>query len=79
MDWAIQYIDESKGQAEAEQALAACQVQVDYLGGRVLAPGPGKPNWRAQVFFEDAPDAQWLPDGCRRVLLPLSLARTLKP
>jgi hypothetical protein len=66
---AIQFIDESNDEATAEQAFTWLQTQVGYLGGRILSPSASKPKWRVQAFFEDEPAAEWLPDGCLRVLI----------
>ena len=83
--WAIQYIDECKTEEEAQHVLDSLSTMIDYLGGRILEPHDNvacwwmpkpkgfvkayAPVWRVQVFFKDAPDAQWLPDGSRRVLV----------
>lgn len=78
MTWSIQYVDTAKDRPDAEAMLAWLSLQVDFLAGRVLPPGPGKPDWRVQAFFEDVPDAAWLPDGCRRVVLPFGFYQTLR-
>ena len=70
---AIQLIDECRDEQQAREVLSFCVIQVDYLAGRVLAPSAGKPSWRVQALFEDAPDCPdsfLLPDGCRRVFVP---------
>ena len=67
---AIQFYDTAKDQAEAEEMLAGLSLQVDFLAGRILKPSPGKPGWRIQALFEDAPNVGWFPDGCRRVIVP---------
>lgn len=67
---AIQYVETMTSRATAESALGWLGTQVDYMGGRVLEPGPGKP-WRVQAFFDAAGvSAGWLPDGCRLVTVP---------
>lgn len=75
---AIQMLEEARDEKEAQEMLAAFSDQEGYLGGRVLAPSPGKPTWRVQGFVEDEGCRDgWLPDGMRRVMVPDGLARTL--
>lgn len=79
MTQVIQYIDTARTEQEACNMLAWLATQVDYIGGRILEPvtrgwwevgtGPESTTWGVQVFFQDAPEASWLPDGCRRVIL----------
>lgn len=63
-----------------------CASQVDYLGGRILPPDGIHAHWRVQAFFEDPEPTddpwrwvrpRWLPDGCRRVIVPPTLAQKL--
>lgn len=80
---AIQYTDTTKTEQEAVEMFAFLMEQVDYIAGHIIEPaGKGwwavtEPEqvWKVQVFFEDAPDATWLPDGCRRVILTDSLLK----
>jgi hypothetical protein len=74
---AIQYVDDARDEAEAHERLGFCTSLPDCLGGRVLPPSPSKPTWRLQAFFEDVPEAVWLPDGCRRVFILDSQRRLL--
>lgn len=78
---AIQLIESFELKADAIDALAALKSQDGYLGGRVLYATPEKPSHRVQAFFHDeAPDQMsdaWLPDGCRRVIIPDNLAAAL--
>jgi len=67
----IQYVDTTKTEADAERMFAFLRTQVDYRGGRILPPVPGRPDWKVQAFFEDVDvDEKLLPDGCRRVFTP---------
>lgn len=77
---AIQLLEPFELKADAVDALAALRLQDGYMAGRVLDPAAGKPGYRVQAFFQDDTDGPadgWLPDGCRRVLIPDSLARVL--
>ncbi len=67
----IQFIETARDEAEALVLLHGLKAQVDYRGGRILPPVNqiGKNEWRVQAFFDDSPDASWLPDGCRRVFI----------
>lgn len=73
---ALQYADLCDTEEDARAGLDFLAIQVDYLGGRVLAPSVKHPKqWRIQVFFsaDGVPDGTaWLPDGMRRVLVPVS-------
>lgn len=75
----LQLMVDAKDEREANDMLASCRTQVDFRGGRVLPPAQqsGKNTWRLQAFFDDAPDAEWLPAGMRRVNIPAGLYRTL--
>lgn len=75
---AVQITEDAGSWDEAYAMLRGLADQWGYLGGRVLPPAGGKP-WRVQGFVEDNPHAgdPWLPDGCRRVLVPDALARAL--
>ena len=74
----IQVMEQATSWDEAYAMLRGLAAQLGYLGGRVLPPGLGEP-WRVQVLVEDCPHAgdMWLPDGCRRVLVPRGLWRQL--
>ncbi len=72
----IQFIESARDQAEAIVLLHGLKSQVDYRGGRVLPAANGDP-WRVQAFFDDSPDAEWLPDGCRHVTVLASMATQL--
>lgn len=76
MNWVLQHVEEAPSEEAAYEYLEGLALQDGYLGGRVLPKGSGKP-WRAQAFFEDEPNADWLPEGTRRVLMPKGLARSL--
>ncbi len=76
--WFIQFIESASDKPSADQLLTELARQVDYRGGRILPPvnQEGKTSWRVQAFFQDAEhgiDSPWLPDGCRRVFVPISL------
>lgn len=73
---AVQYVDDAVSEKEAKDMLWACFIQVDYLGGRVLAPTYFN-GWRVQALFEDCEHDLPLPDGCRRVVVPPSLWASL--
>jgi len=75
---AIQVVETAHSWDEAYEMLRGLATQDGYLGGRVLPPGPGKP-WRVQGFVVDEPHAcdMWLPDGCRRVMMPDGLWRQI--
>ena len=79
-EWLIQYTESYANEDAAHTALIALRKQVDYHGGRVCPPGPGKP-WRVQAFFDDVPPTavgpNWLPDGLRRVYVPRSVRANL--
>jgi len=79
MRQAIQITESFRSWDEAYEALRALALQWGYLGGRVLPPGKDA-AWRLQAFVEDNPHAgdTWLPDGCRRVLLPQGVAKALQ-
>jgi hypothetical protein len=67
----IQYVNTAKSESDAERMFSFLRHQVDYRGGRILPPSPGRPEWKVQAFFEDVNvDERLLPDGCRRVLAP---------
>jgi hypothetical protein len=75
---AIQISESARTWDEAYSMLRGLSNQEGYLGGRVMPPSAGKP-WRVQVLVEDNPHAgdMWLPDGCRRVLVPEGLWKQL--
>lgn len=75
--WMIQYMEAAADCDDAQHLLKLLQRQDGCVGGRVLGPVNqiDKNCWRVQVFFEDTDSdprwknaqADWLPDGCRRV------------
>ena len=82
---AIQLVEPFAEAKTAQAAFDQLEEQDGFLGGRVLTPSPSEPDWRVQAFFKDedkpgaigtAPD-EWLPDGCRRVVIPDSIAGVL--
>ena len=64
-NWVIQQVEQARDEAEALQMLKTAKIQMDFIAGRVLSPTNGHP-WRVQVFYEDAPEAKWLPNGFSR-------------
>ena len=68
----IQYTDTAATEEGAREMLAFLAEQVDFRGGRVLAPcWPNLDTHRVQAFFDDADVAsKLLPIGCRRVFCP---------
>jgi hypothetical protein len=76
---AIQILETAKSEADANEILHSLADQWGWIGGRVLPPRDINSNWRVQGFVEDNPHAgnPWLPDGCRRVILPHSFMRFL--
>jgi hypothetical protein len=77
--YAVQYTDSAPHEAGANDMLAWLATQVDYIGGRVYYSATDR-VWRVQAFFQDLDDpmlAAWLPDGCRRVMVPVSQQRAL--
>jgi hypothetical protein len=76
---AVQIIEDARSWDEAYAMLRGLAEQWGYLGGRLLPPPAGGKRWRVQGFVDDNPHAGdlWLPDGCRRVLVPDSLAQRL--
>lgn len=83
MTRAVQYIDTLASRLDAEEQLAGLALQDGFLGGRILPPTSIYPGWRLQAFFhyesgQTALDINsWLPTGCRVVLIPDGLARSL--
>ncbi len=77
-EWAIQVTETFPTEEDARAALLSLGEQCGYLGGRYLPPDPVTPAWRVQAFLSDdgpqAPEGAWLPDGCRRVIVPPALA-----
>ena len=73
----IQVVEEYENEADAINGLAFMAIQVGYMGGRVLAPGPGKPKWRMQSFHIDDDPTIWLPDGMKHVIIPNGQHRAL--
>jgi hypothetical protein len=80
---AIQYTETFKTAVEAIQVSAFLRGQDGFIGQRILAPGKDA-GFTVQVFFDDpAPMkngatnfyGEWLPTGCRRVLMPESIYR----
>jgi hypothetical protein len=75
---AIQYTCLEATAAAAGEALGHLRGQGGYLGGRVLGPSPARAGHLVQAIFEpDGEPGGWLPDGCRHVVVPASLARLL--
>lgn len=76
---AIQFVESFNRADDARLAFAAIQEQSGYIGGRLLEPSPIYPDWRIQAFFEvDGHDlGDWLPDGCRVVIIPSGQQATL--
>lgn len=77
---AIQYVGEfPSGESDAAAALEFLATQSDFIAGRLLPPANqvGREHWRVQTFHEAAGDesGEWLPDGCRKVLLLDSTVR----
>jgi predicted alpha-1,6-mannanase (GH76 family) len=67
--YAIQYTENARSETQAAEMLDGLRSQDDFLDGRVLS-AVGSIPWRIQVFFEDAPvQNEYLPLGCRRVML----------
>jgi hypothetical protein len=55
----------------ARADLDGLSAQEGYLGGRLVER---EGSVLLQAFFADAPHTvEWLPDGCRRVLIPASM------
>lgn len=82
MSWptVLQVVESFGSEAEARAALEFQLAQVGAICGRVLSPSPEKPGWRLQAFHEvDRVDherlREWMPDGCRLVVLPPALRR----
>lgn len=80
--WVVQLAEQFGSEAEADEALRALSLQVDFLAGRTYS-GAGKygqGSWLLQAFFEspDAPRGGWLPHGLRWVLLIPSMVRALQ-
>lgn len=74
---ALQVMESARDENEAREMLAGLALQDGYLGGRVLEPSASEPNWRVQGFMDDEPEADWLPDGVRRVVVPEGQRRAL--
>ena len=71
----IQYVEQVRDYNTAAAALDELSRQDGFRGGRVHGGGMTEP-YRLQVFFADEQVAEgedWLPDGCRRVVVPPSL------
>ena len=86
MRLAIQLVETFSLRASASEALDHLKTQDGFLGGRVLSPSEVYVDWRVQAFFQDDADAHpesigsindWLPDGCRRVVIPDGIAKAL--
>lgn len=81
--WVVQLTEQFKSEAEADEALRALSLQVDFLAGRTY-PGTGKygpGSWLLQAFFESPGEPRtgtWLPQGLRWVLLIPSMVRALQ-
>lgn len=66
---AIQIIETARDRREAEQMLAALQIQVGYIASRILEPTYYEPL-RVQAIMEtngEYPNG-WLPDGMMHVM-----------
>jgi len=76
---AIQLTEDFQWQYQATEALFALSAQDGYIGGRVIDHKDGR-CWAftVQAFFSDEEiPGGWLPDGCRRVLIPPRQAKAL--
>jgi len=73
----IQAICEVANEAEAHAVLDSYWNDLQCLGGRVLPPAFGRPEWRVQVFFpaEGVPKELPLPAGVTRLTIPAALRR----
>ena len=76
---AIQLVEPFDSFRSARSALDTLKDQTGYLGGRILMPNAEDPDHRVQAFFQDDYEGLegWLPDGCRRVLIPDGLRKHL--
>ncbi len=68
---AIQFIDEFNKKEDADGALKFILEQDGIITGRLLKPSIKSSKWRVQAFFIDETINDWLPDGCKKVMLPL--------
>lgn len=87
--YALQFIAEAKTEQEAGELLVAMVEQDGCIGGRALPPSPGRRDlWEVQYFMFEAALPSYsprgrpapsdpLPDDARRVIIPLSQARSL--
>jgi hypothetical protein len=73
----VQFADTCTDPTVAAEALAFLQTQVDYVAGRTFERDG---RHYVQVLFEDCgpENADRLPDGCRRVVVPPGLIRTMQ-
>lgn len=70
---ALQVMDDARDEQDAATRLDHHLADPRCLGGRVRAPGIGRPCWHAQVFYSVKgwnPDTMPLPDGIRKVTIP---------
>jgi hypothetical protein len=68
---AAQSTEETDDRHEAHAKLDALKLQDGYIAGRVVDHlNTRKQRYTVQAFFDDAPEATWLPDGMRRVYTP---------
>jgi len=68
---AIQFVECFQDEHEAEQAYEFMQEQDGLLAVRLLEPSMKNPLWQLQAIFKDETEINnnWLPDGCRKVVL----------
>lgn len=75
----IQVLEEAMTLEQAAQILQGQRAQIGFLGGRILEPSIKCPNYQVQAFHEDcdpeAPMNGWLPDGMRRCVMTMNVAR----
>ena len=70
----VEYFDKK---TDAEEVFDCLARQDGYKGGRILSPSVIRPAWMVQTFYEDNPEAKWLPDGCMRTFVPASIRKSL--
>jgi hypothetical protein len=75
----IQLIETCETLKEATVMLMALREQVGFKDGSVYYDPSAARSKRfvCQTFFEDVPDATWLPHGMRRVIVPRGECRSL--
>jgi hypothetical protein len=70
-----QFVDTAKSEVAAHEVAGFLATQIDFVAGRILAPSGKTPDWTIQALFADCGRGTWLPDGCRRVVVPASILR----